>query len=40
MKDETKQKLKDFGWKVAAFFGDHPVLRGFILGLLVGWLFL
>lgn len=38
MKDETKQALKDAGWKALAFLGDHPVLRGFLLGLAVGFL--
>lgn len=38
MKDETKQELKDFGWKVAAFLGDHPVLRGGLIGFALGFL--
>ena len=36
MKDETKQELKDTGWAIAAFLGDHPVFRGFIVGFLAG----
>lgn len=38
-----KQALKDFGWKALAFLGDHPALRGFLVGFasgfLVAWLF-
>lgn len=37
-----KQKARELGWKALAFLGDHPVLRGmlvgFLLGLFVAWI--
>lgn len=40
MKEETKSKLKAAAeWLWAAWL-DHPGARGFVIGLLVGWLFL
>lgn len=40
MKEETKVKLQSAYDTAFIFFAEHPLLRGFILGLLVGWLFL
>ena len=40
MKEETKSKLWAAALWLEDFVLEHPVLRGFILGLLVGWLFL
>ena len=40
MKEETKVMLQARYDAAFKFFADRPMLRGFILGLLVGWLFL